>query len=55
LQSVVYAIFGGVGAISPRLYAQALERIAEITGRTLDQAFRSEVSGIIGTMTCPLD
>ena len=55
LKAAVISILGGVGACSPRLYGQALEKIAAMTGRTVDTAFRSEVSAILGTMPCPMD
>lgn len=40
---------------SPDLYAKALERMAEMTGRVNDEAFRAEVAEIGRTRPCDLD
>jgi hypothetical protein len=55
LRAAVLAILGGVGAISPRLYGQALDRIAKITGRVNDESFRNEVTECLRSVPCPLD
>lgn len=48
-------ILGGVGAISPSLYKEALDKIAEMTGRTNDDQFKNDVTEILRTFPCPLD
>jgi len=55
LDEACMIILGGVGAISPRLYGMALDQIAEMTGRTNDEKFRSDVTGVLRTFPCPLD
>ena len=55
LRAAVLSILGGVGAISPRLYGQALDRIAEITGRVNDDSFRSEVTECLRSVPCGLN
>lgn len=55
LQELVVYTFAGVGAISPRLYGSALQSIAEMIGRTVDDGFKKEVADIIRTLPCSLD
>lgn len=55
LRELVIYTFAGIGAISPRLYGSALQSIAEMVGRTMDDTFREEVRGILETLPCPLD
>jgi len=54
-RTAVLTRFAGVGAISPELYREALGQLAERFGRTVDDAFRKEVTEIIKTLPCPLD
>lgn len=55
LDDACMMILGGVGAISPRLYGMALDKIAAMTGRANDETFRSDVTGVLRTFPCPLD
>lgn len=48
-------VLGGVMAISPDLYRRALERMAAMTGRVNDEAFRAEVDKIGRMMPCDFD
>lgn len=51
VRELVLYTFAGIGAISPALYASMLESIAEMSGRTVDDAFREEVAEIMKTMS----
>jgi len=55
LKDACTTILGGVGAMSPELYGGALQKIAEMTGRTVDEQFKSEVTECLKTLPCPLD
>lgn len=55
LHAVVVSVFGGIGAMSPELYEEALRRVAEQCGRLVDEMFRSEVTEELRQMPCPLD
>lgn len=55
LKDACTVFFGGVGAMSPELYAETLESVAQLCGRTVDDQFRSEVTEILKQMPCPLD
>jgi hypothetical protein len=55
LGAAVVATLGGVGACSPEHYQHALEQIAQMSGRTVDDAFRAEVTVILRSLPCPLD
>lgn len=55
LGAAVISTLGGVGACSPEHYAAALEQIAKMCHRTVDDEFRNEVSEILKTLPCPLD
>lgn len=48
-------VLGGVMAISPELYGQSLDKIAEMTGRVNDQQFRSDVIGVLKAFTHSMD
>lgn len=55
LHDAYSAILGEVGAISPELYALALGKMAEMTGRVNDAAFRTEIVAHSKTLPCPID
>ena len=55
LHAVVVSVFGGIGAMSPELYEEALRRIAEQCGRVVDEMFRNEVTKQLRQMPCPFD
>ena len=56
LDKAVLMILGGVGAISPDLYRQALAKIAELTGRDAsDPQFLEDVQAECRKLPCPLD
>jgi hypothetical protein len=55
LKNAVRAVLGGVGACSPLFYRDALLDIADMVGRTVDDAFRAEVEEILRSLPCPLD
>lgn len=54
-RAAVLGRFSGIGAISPELYRDALNQLADRFGRTVDDDFRAEVTAIIKTLPCPLD
>lgn len=54
LEQACLMVLGGVGAISPELYGEALKEIAELTGRELDTQFKRDVAGVLATFPCPL-
>lgn|GEM_PF-3821936 len=54
-RTTVLKRFAGIGAMSPELYRDALNQLAERFGRTVDDDFRNEVTSIIKTIPCPLD
>ena len=55
LHAVVVSVFGGIGAMSPELYEEALRRVAEQCGRVVDEMFRNEVTEQLRQMPCPFD
>ena len=55
LREACWIVLGGVGAISPLLYGEALHRISEMTGITISEQFRRDVTDILRTFPCPLD
>lgn len=55
LDDACWMVLGGVGAMSPELYGQALDKIAEMTGRVHDAQFRCDVTDVLMTFPCPLD
>ena len=55
LGAAVVSTLGGVGACSPEHYQAALEQIAKMCHREVDDAFRAEVRHILELMPCPLD
>ena len=55
LKQVYSSVLGGVGAISPDLYEKALEIMAAMCERELDDDFREEVRVIGKSMPCPID
>ena len=55
LGAAVISTLGGVGACSPEHYKHALEQIARMSGRRVDDAFRAEVTEILRSLPCPLD
>lgn len=55
LREACWIVLGGVGAISPILYDEALHKISEMTGRVIDEQFRRDVTDILRTFPCPLD
>ena len=54
-RAAVLTRFAGVGAISPDLYRESLDKLAQRFGRKVDGEFRSEVAEIIKSLPCPLD
>ena len=44
LREACWIVLGGVGAISPLLYGEALHRISEMTGITISEQFRRDGS-----------
>jgi hypothetical protein len=55
LRAVVVSVFGGICAMSPDLYEEALRLVAEQCGRVVDEMFRNEVTEELRKMPCPLD
>jgi hypothetical protein len=55
LGAAVVATLGGVGACSPEHYRVALEQIAKMCHRQVDDAFRAEVRQILELMPRPMD
>jgi len=55
LHDACWLILGGVCAISGPLFGQALNKIAEMTGRVNDDQFRRDVLRVIAEFPCPLD
>lgn len=48
-------VLGGVMAISPELYAEALNRMAAMSGRENNDAFKADVAKISRSTLCDLD
>lgn len=55
LSQVYDAYLGGVLAMSPELYREALDAIAARLGRENDEVFRAEVQAYEKTLPCHLD
>jgi hypothetical protein len=55
LGAAVVSTLGGVGACSREHYQAALQQIARMCHREIDDAFRAEVRSILESMPCPLD
>lgn len=55
LQEACLIVLGGVGACSPEIYRAKLQKIAEMTGRVVDDDFRNEVQNVLKEFPCPLD
>jgi hypothetical protein len=55
LEEACWVFLGGVSACSPEIYRMKLERIAEVTGRIVDDEFRNEVLNVLKGFPCPLD
>lgn len=54
-RTAVTDMFGNIAAISPELYREGLESLAQRFGRTVDESFRLEVEEIIKNLPCPFD
>jgi hypothetical protein len=55
LDDACRVIFGGIGACSPELYAEGVNKVAELCGRTVDDMFRVEIIDALRKLPCPLD
>ena len=55
LRIAYVSVLGGVIAISPELYGQAMTRIAAMVGRVDDESFRSDVRAMQATLPCYID
>lgn len=55
LKAAVTAKLGGFGAMSPELYAVALQDIADAVGCVVNDNFRGKVREILRDLPCPLD
>ncbi len=55
LRDAYNIVLGGVMAISPELYSQALRKMAQLMGRVNDDAFQKEVVAISRAMPCDID
>lgn len=55
LKEACTIVFGGVGAMSPEIYSKALEKVADMCDRLVDDDFRSEVADVLKDLPCPLD
>lgn len=55
LQAATVARLGGVGAISPELYAAALQDIANAVGCEVSNAFKAKVAAVLRDMPCSMD
>lgn len=48
-------VLGSVMAVSPELYIEMLDKIAELTGREVNKEFVQEVLGYLMTLECSWD
>lgn len=54
LETAVLEVFGGVGAISPDLYRQKLQEVADLTGKPIDE-IKDLAPAEMGRWPSPLD
>ena len=55
LGAAVISTLGGVGACSQEHFQAALEQIAKMCHRTVDDDFRAEVRAVLESLPCPID
>lgn len=55
LREATIAVLGGVAAISEDLYTDALEQIAEMSGRENTAEMWQDVDAILNSLPCPID
>lgn len=55
LKEACLFFLGGVSACSPEIYRLKLQRIADATGRIVDEEFRNDVNNVLKELPCPFD
>lgn len=48
-------VFGGIGALSPRIYEGLVVDVAKMCGRKIDSAFHIELQEALKKLPCPMD
>ena len=55
MRDAYLTVLGGVSACSPKRYENSIQAIAQMTGRTVDDEFRTEIRVIENSLPCNID